>query len=83
MTGFTIGEPIATFSFLEIASHSLPKLAVIAGSVYSIPASQNKTERVFSAAGHVMTDLRTTLDPEHLDEILLVRSIQKRKQSKD
>jgi hypothetical protein len=42
-------------------------------SVYSIPALQNKSERAFSAAGHAMNDLRTTLDPEHLDELLLVR----------
>lgn len=47
--------------------------AVIAGSGYSIPVSQNKDERAFSAAGHVMTDLRMTLDPEHLDELLLIR----------
>jgi len=58
-----------------------PKLAVIARSVYSIPASQNKSERAFSSAGHVMTDLRTTLDPEHLDELLLIRSFNKLKGS--
>jgi len=58
-----------------------PKLAVIARSVYSIPAPQNKSERAFSAAGHVMTDLRTTLDPEHLDELLLLREFNKLKGS--
>jgi len=29
----------------------------------------------------VMTDLRTTLDPEHLDELLLLRSFNKLKGS--
>ena len=55
-----------------------PKMAVIARSVFSIPASQNKSERAFSAAGHVMTDLRTTLDPDHLDELLMVRSFNRK-----
>jgi len=58
-----------------------PKLAVIARSVYSISASQNKSERAFRAAGHVMTDPRTTLDPEHLDKLLLLRSFNKLKGS--
>ena len=57
------------------------KLAVIARSVCSIPASQNKSERAFSAAGHVMTDLRTTLVAEHLDKLLLLRSFNKLKGS--
>jgi len=58
-----------------------PKLAVIARSVYLIPASQNESERAFSAAGHVMTDLKATLNPEHLDELLLLRSFNKVKGS--
>ena len=33
-----------------------------------------KSERAFSAASHVMIDLLTTLDPDHLDELLLIRS---------
>jgi hAT family C-terminal dimerisation region len=40
----------------------------------AIQASQNKSERAFSAAIHVMTDFLTTLDPEHLDELLLLHS---------
>jgi len=38
-----------------------PKLAQIAHSIYAIPTTQNKSERAFSAASHVMTELRTTL----------------------
>jgi len=60
--------------FWKDNANRFPKLSVIARSVFSIPASQNKSERAFSAAAHVMTDLRTTLDPEHLDELLLIRS---------
>ena len=60
-----------------------PKLAVIDRSVYSIPASQNKSERAFGAAGDLMTDLRSTLKPKHLDEVLLVRSFNKLKRAMD
>ena len=69
----TLDESLTTFTCNK----------VIAESVYSIPASQNKSERAFSAAGHVITDLRTTLDPEHLDELLLVRSFNKLKRAMD
>jgi hypothetical protein len=54
-----------------------PRLSLIARSVFAIPASQNKAERAFSAAGHTMTDLRTNLDPEHLDDLLVIRSVKK------
>jgi hypothetical protein len=77
------GVPMLPLAFWKSHCTRFPKLAIIARSVYSIPASQNQTERAFSAAGHVMTDLRTTLDPEHLDELLLIRSSQKRKLAKD
>jgi len=51
----------------------MPKLSAIARSVYAIPASQNRSERAFSGAGHVLTDLRTSLDPDHVDELLQYR----------
>lgn len=73
--------PTLPLAFWKSHRTRFPKLAVIARSIYSIPASQNKSERAFSAAGHVMTDLRSTLDPEHLDELLLVRSFNKLKRS--
>jgi len=47
----------APLAFWKSHRTRFAKLAVIARSVYSIPASQNKSERAFSAAGHVMTDL--------------------------
>jgi len=39
--------------------------------IYAIPATQNSSERT---ASHVMSDLRTILDPDQLDELLLIRS---------
>ena len=40
-----------------------------------LPASQNKIERSFSAAAHIMNDLRSMLDPSHLDELVILRSV--------
>jgi len=45
----------------------------------AIRTSQNKTEHSSSAASHVRTDLCTMLDPEHLDELMLIRSHHKTK----
>jgi hypothetical protein len=75
--------PMLPLAFWQSHRCRFPKLAVITRSTYSIPAcARTRTnERAFSAAGHVMTDLRPTLDPEHLDELLLVRSFNKLKRS--
>lgn len=61
----------------QASAKKLPKLSVVARSIFAIPATQNRSERAFSAAGHIMTDLRTNLDPEHLNELLLLRSYHK------
>jgi hypothetical protein len=63
---------IKPLQFWKSQAKHFPVLSQIARSVYAIPATQNKSERAFSAASHIMTDLRTTLDPEHLDELVLV-----------
>jgi len=41
----------------------MAKLSLVARSVYAIPAMQNKSERAFSGAGHVLTVLLTSMDP--------------------
>jgi len=57
---------------------SLPGLSTVARIIFAIPASQNKTERSFSAAIVIsslpVTDWRNALDPERLDELMLLRS---------
>ena len=70
-------DDVSPLKFWKEQSSKFPKLSTIARSVFAIPATQNKTERSFSAAGNTLTDLRTCLDPEHLRELLLVRSFNK------
>ena len=36
---------------------------------------KNTIERSFSAAAHIMNDLRCMLDPSHLDELVILRSV--------
>jgi hypothetical protein len=55
----------------QALARRLPKLSLAARSVCAIPATHNKSERGFSGAGHVVTDLRSTTDFEHVDDLLL------------
>jgi hypothetical protein len=63
--------------------------AIVHNKPYELPIPHAGNFTLLSTNGignakrtsHVMTDLRTTLDPEHLDELLLLRSQFKTKQS--
>jgi hypothetical protein len=67
-------DELSPLKFWKSQSKRFPILSTIARSVFAIPATQNKSERAFSAAGHTVTDLRTSLDPDHVDDLLLLRS---------
>lgn len=56
-----------------------PRLSRLARSIFSIPATSAGVEREFSSAGMVINERRTNLNPEHVDNILLVRSMKKNK----
>lgn len=49
-------------------------LKQVARSYLAIPATQTATERSFSAAGLTMSQLRTKMDPIHMNELLVIRS---------
>jgi len=54
-----------------------PCLSLIARRLFSIPVTSAAVERSFSAAGLTITERRSSLDPSTVNDILLVRSIQK------
>ncbi|CAF2076585.1 unnamed protein product, partial [Rotaria magnacalcarata] len=56
-----------------------PHLSRYARSIHSIPATSASVERQFSGAGLVINERRTNLKPEQLDNVLLIRSMQKNK----
>ena len=52
----------------------LPKLAKVARRILAIPASSASSERAFSAAGVTISQRRTALDPETVNNILFIYS---------
>ncbi len=56
-----------------------PTLAKLARKIHCIPATSAAVERQFSGAGMVLNERRTCLDPDNLDNILFIRSMQKLK----
>ena len=50
-----------------------PLLSYMARVVFAVPASSSKSERVFSAAGLVVTPLRNRLDPEKVEDLLMIK----------
>jgi hypothetical protein len=55
----------------------LPVLAAISKIYLAIPASQATTERSFSVAKHVCSNDRTSLSPEHVETLVVLKKNQK------
>ncbi|CAF1565658.1 unnamed protein product [Adineta steineri] len=56
-----------------------PYLSRYAKSIHSVPATSASVKRQFSGAGLVINERRTNINPEQLENILLIRSMQKNK----
>ena len=56
--------------------HSLtfPQLSLLANSLFGIPASSATAERIFSASGRILEKRRQSLNPEKVDDILMIRN---------
>jgi hypothetical protein len=54
----------------------LPSLSLLARRLFSIPVTSAGVERSFSAAGLVLTERHCSLDPNTVNDVLFVRSIQ-------
>ncbi|CAF1467484.1 unnamed protein product, partial [Didymodactylos carnosus] len=55
----------------------LPTLAVLTRRLFSIPAMSAGVERQFSAAGLIINERRASLNPETVEDILFVRSMER------
>ncbi len=51
-----------------------PVLSLVARFVLALPASSAKSECNFSDAGNTLTELRTNLSPNHVDELVFLKS---------
>ncbi|CAF2105225.1 unnamed protein product, partial [Rotaria magnacalcarata] len=65
-------------SFSKEYQDEFQRLSRYARSIHSIPATSASVERQFSEAGLIIQERRTNLNPERLDNILLIRSMQKK-----
>ncbi|CAF4540569.1 unnamed protein product, partial [Rotaria magnacalcarata] len=54
-----------------------PGLSLLARRLYSIPVSSAGVERQFSFAGLTISQRRSCLDPDTVNDVLFVRSIKK------
>ncbi len=54
-----------------------PNLTRLACRLFSIPCSSAAVERQFSAAGQIVTQRRSNLEPSTVNNILFLRSIEK------
>ena len=52
----------------------LPLLAFMVRVVFAVPVASSKSERVFSVAGNVVTARRATMDPEKVEDIVIIKS---------
>ncbi|CAF3486506.1 unnamed protein product [Rotaria socialis] len=62
--------------FWKHYQQKFPCLSLLARRLFSIPVTSAAVERSFSAAGPAVTERRSSLDPQTLNDILFVRSIQ-------
>ncbi|CAF1471176.1 unnamed protein product [Adineta steineri] len=67
-------EPL---EFWKNHSDKFPFLSQYARSILSIPATTTNVEREFSSAGFILNERRTSLQSNKLDEMLLIRSVEK------
>ena len=61
------------FTFWYQYEADLPLLSKIAKSVLVIPASSAESERHFSIAGQIVTELRSSPDPDYLEALVVLK----------
>ena len=52
-----------------------PVLSMLARQIHCIPASSSAVERCFSSAGFIVNERRTSLHPEQVDNIMVIRAL--------
>ena len=62
--------------FWKDHEQKFPCLSLLARRLFLIPVTSAAVERSFSAAGLAITERRSSLDPDTVNDILFIRSIQ-------
>ena len=70
-------DPLSFWKQQQQHRAGFPNLARLACRCFAIPCSSAAVERQFSAAGQIVTQRRSNLDPSTMNNILFLRSIEK------
>ena len=57
----------------EASRDSFPLFAKLVKVVFTVPAASSKSERVFSVAGSVVNPKRAKLNPEKVEDLVVVK----------
>ena len=76
---FGVKTPLQLLEYWKIQQKLYPNLARVGRIVLAIPASSATSERCFSDAGFTINIRRSSLDPDNLNKLLFIRSIQSSK----
>lgn len=60
---------------------AFPHLSKLAKKIFSIPCSSAAVEREFSAAGQIVTQRRSSLEPGTINDIIFLRSVENDKKN--
>ena len=66
-------QGVDQLNWWRLHQEQLPLLASIVRVVFAVQAASSKSERIFSAAGRVVTPLRSRLDPEKVEDQLMIK----------
>ena len=72
-------DPNVILGFWKTMADSLPNLAKAASQILTVPTTSASVERAFSAAGQVISEHRSKISPDLVDDILFLRSTKKMK----
>lgn len=71
---FAVDLSINPVDWWNQKTKDFPKLSKLAIAIHAIPASSTPSERAFSQSGSVITEKRVSLNPEAVEDILIIRS---------
>ena len=66
-------EGVDMLEWWKLHSNMFPLLSFLARIVFTVSAASSKSERVFSAAGSVISPRRTRLNPDKVEDLLTIK----------
>ena len=71
---FSKDDTLLLLGWWEKHSVIFPQFSLLAKSLFGVPASSATSERVFSSSGQILEKRRQSLNPDVVDDILMIRN---------